>query len=376
MSFTVISKFIQTAINLINTIKTSIMEKEVEKVMEKVVKKTTVKKAISVDGEVISSSDGVAFIGVDSITGPPTITVIGTSEELAVGSLYTVTKPEEPKSEDKTKVRKPVDYEKLGKNFLVEKAVHKLLLHNIQHKISTMLLGPTGVGKTELVTEIAKSLKLPVTIFDMGTMADPIMSLIGTHAITIEDGKSKSEFKASRFSEVIQQPGVVVLDELSRAAAGSNNLLFPCLDFRRELPMEYSFHDSTPIKIHPECVFIATANTGSSYTGTHKLDKALEDRFMILQIESLNENGCSYVLDSVYGSSLSDKSRNTIISIFFGINKEHDEFKISFRLSMRHLKTITMLHVNGFTIYDSFMAVCKGIGGNESIDVLKSIIKD
>jgi hypothetical protein len=35
-----------------------------------------------------------------------------------------------------------------------------------------------------------------------------------------------------------------------------------------------------------------------------------------------------------------------------------------------------MLHVNGFTIYDSFMAVCKGIGGNESMDVLKSIIKD
>lgn len=278
------------------------------------------------------------------------------------------------KADSKDRASKPVEYKKLGKGFLVEKGTHKILMHNIQNNVNTMLLGPTGVGKTELITEIGKSLKLPVTIFDMGTMADPIMSLIGTHAITIEDGKSKSEFKASRFSQVIQQPGIVVLDELSRAAAGSNNLLFPCLDFRRELPMEYSFHDTTPIKIHPDCVFIATANTGSSYTGTHKLDKALEDRFMIISIDSLNAQGCSYVLDSVYGSKLSKENRDTIVKVYFAINKEHDEFKISFRLSMRHLKNVSMLVINGFTIFDAFFAVCSGIGGQDSIEVLKPII--
>ena len=275
----------------------------------------------------------------------------------------------------KDKASKPVNYVKLGKGFLVEKGIHRILEHNIKFNVNTMLLGPTGVGKTELITEIGRSMHLPVTIFDMGTMADPIMSLIGTHAITIEDGKSRSEFKKSRFSEVIQKPGIVVLDEISRAAAGSNNLLFPCLDFRRELPMEYSFHDTEPIKIHPCCVFIATANMGSSYTGTHKLDKALEDRFMILEIEALNTQGCEFVLDIVHGSSLSKLDRAKIVNVFFAINKEHDEFKISFRLSMRHLKVIARMVINGFTIYDSFYAVCRGIGGSESVEAIKELIK-
>ena len=73
------------------------------------------------------------------------------------------------------------------------------------------------------------------------------------------------------------------------ASATANNLLFPCLDFRRELPMEYCFEDCAPIKIHPECVFFATANLGGQYTGTHKLDRALMDRFMLVEIDPLQE---------------------------------------------------------------------------------------
>jgi MoxR-like ATPase len=336
--------------------------------------------------KVISSADFFSeFSG--TAVAPTSLTETPSGSLLTVKELVMEKEVVEEKDEDFDKklkafgtsdvvdrATKPVSYKKLGKGFLVEKPVHRILMHNIKHNVNTMLLGPTGVGKTELISEIGKSLKLPVTIFDMGTMADPIMSLIGTHAISIEDGKSKSEFKASRFSEVIQKPGIVVLDELSRAAAGSNNLLFPCLDFRRELPMEYSFHDTTPIKIHPECVFIATANTGSSYTGTHKLDKALEDRFMIIAIDSLNSQACSYVLDSVYGENLKKSDRDSIVKNYFKINQEHDDFKISFRLSMRHLKNIAMLVVNGFTVYDAFFAVCTGIAGKESSETLKSII--
>lgn len=67
-----------------------------------------------------------------------------------------------------------------------------------------------------MVSNLAKKMGLPLTIFDMGTMSDPVMSLVGTHAIKVKDGHTTSEFIRSRFSEVIQKPGIVLLDEISR----------------------------------------------------------------------------------------------------------------------------------------------------------------
>jgi MoxR-like ATPase len=238
-----------------------------------------------------------------------------------------------------------------------------------------MLIGATGTGKTEVVANIAKVFNVPLTIFDMGTMTDPVMGLVGTHVISVENGVTKSEFKRSRFSELIQQPGIILLDEISRAGAMANNLLFPCLDFRRELPMEYSFHDTTPIPIHPQCVFFSTANMGSQYTGTHKLDRALLDRFMLIEVDSIKKDDIVATLVAEFPKITKTKI-NKLVSVFEKINKEHDEFKISFNLSVRHLKTIAKLVSNGFTIYDGYVALCKGLGSQEGLKAIKAILDD
>ncbi len=252
----------------------------------------------------------------------------------------------------------------LNKYFQVEEGLYAVLKRNIKSSTNTLLLGPTGVGKTELVANLASSLGLSLTIFDMGTMTDPIMSLVGNHIISANDGQTTSRFVKSRFSEVIQKPGVILLDELSRAGAQANNLLFPCLDFRRELPMEYCFEDTTPIKVHPQCVFVATANLGSQYTGTHKLDRALQDRFMCIQVDQLNTNQTTNVI-RMHAPSIEEKVVTEMVRVYSEINKMHDQFSISFNLSIRHLKMIADLVVDGFTLYDAFYIVCKGIGGTD-----------
>jgi MoxR-like ATPase len=258
--------------------------------------------------------------------------------------------------------------------FKLHRGTFEILKHNIEHGVNTMLIGPTGTGKTEVVSNLAKVFDLPLTIFDMGTMTDPVMGLVGTHVITVVDGKTSSEFRRSRFSEVIQQPGIVMLDEISRAPAMANNLLFPCLDFRRELPMEYSFHDTVPVPIHPKCVFFSTANMGSQYTGTHKLDRALLDRFMLIEMDSIKESEIKETLLTEI-PNLEKDDVEKMVKIFVDINTQHEEFKISFNLSLRHLKTIAKLVSNNFTIYDGFMAICKGLGGKEGLKAIETILE-
>ncbi len=264
-------------------------------------------------------------------------------------------------------------YVSLNDYFKVHLGTYKILERNIKKGVNTMLLGPTGVGKTELVSNLAKKMKLPLTIFDMGTMTDPVMSLVGTHAIKVKDGHTTSEFIRSRFSEVIQKPGIVLCDEISRAPAAANNLLFPCLDFRKELSMEYCFDDCEPIKIHPECIFIATANLGSQYTGTHKLDRALIDRFMLMEIDPLTTVQIKEVL-KYHTKELTEVQINKIVKCYEDINKAHDDYAISFNLSIRHLKLVAELVRDGFTIYDSFYSICKGIGSKEGTKSIEAIL--
>jgi MoxR-like ATPase len=244
--------------------------------------------------------------------------------------------------------------------YMLNEGMYKVMVRNVQAGTNTLLLGPTGAGKTELVDAIAKHLDLPLTIIDMGTMTDPIVSLVGSHTISVQDGVTRSEFKRSRFSEIIQRPGIVLLDELSRASAQANNLLFPVLDFRKELAMEYDFEDNTPVKVHPDCVFIATANLGSEYTGASKLDRALVDRFMLLQVKELPSNVVSFIMANLFPEIENDELKS-IIDTYVQINTGFKAYDNQASFSLRHLKNVCELVQDGFTPYDSFYMIYDGL---------------
>lgn len=173
----------------------------------------------------------------------------------------------------------------MKEGFYVSDDSWNLLVRNITNNVNTMLIGPTGTGKTELILKACKKLGKKCHVYDMGSMYDPVAGLLGVHRL--QKG-GVSTFDYAKFTQDIQEPGVVLLDELSRAPVTTNNILFPCLDSRRSLPVEIAGGDDLrTIKVHEDCCFIATANVGAEYTGTMSMDRALTCRFFPIELSYL-----------------------------------------------------------------------------------------
>ena len=247
-----------------------------------------------------------------------------------------------------------------NEGFYVKQTDWNMIVRNIIKRKNTMMIGPTGTGKTELVILACRKLEIPCYVFDMGSMVDPITGLLGTHRL--ENGKSIFDY--ARFSEVIKTRCVVLLDELSRAPATTNNILFPCLDSRRELPIEMAGGNGLRnIPLHPKCVFFATANVGADYTGTMTLDRALVDRFMPLELSYMPETQESELL--VKRCKIGNAQAIQISTIAKDIRDLYEEEELSSSISTRHTIDVAELVADGWEMIDALTQVILPLFSNE-----------
>lgn len=167
-------------------------------------------------------------------------------------------------------------------DYWVEQAVWRQLCLTIDMGSNSLLVGPAGTGKTELVIKAAELMNRPLYIFSCGSMSEPRSSLIGA---THFDPKKGTYFVESRFVNAIQQPNaVILLDELNRCDPDTYNIFLPLLDGQRVLPLDEDLKGRV-CKVADGVVFLGTANIGVEYAGTRRFDRALQDRFsQVLQI--------------------------------------------------------------------------------------------
>jgi MoxR-like ATPase len=228
----------------------------------------------------------------------------------------------------------------------------KFLIRSAVRGKNIMMTGQAGCGKTMAAKALVKSLDRPEYYFNLGATQDPRSTLIGNVHYNKVDG---TYFSESLFVKAIQTPNaVILLDELTRAHPDAWNILMPVLDQgQRYLRLDEADGQKT-IMVANGVTFIATANIGNEYTATRQLDKALMDRFTVIEMDLLNQKEelglLKYMFPTVDETELSNVSNITNLT---RVEAVAENARITSGVSTRTSVEIAGLMFDGFSLLEA-----------------------
>jgi len=238
------------------------------------------------------------------------------------------------------------------KGLMMTELKWKYLIRGAVRGKNLMMTGPAGCGKTMAAKSVVNSLERPDYYFNLGATQDPRATLIGN---THFDSKKGTYFARSLFVEAIQTPNaVILLDELSRAHPDAWNIMMTVLDYGQRYLRLDEADGSDTIKVADGVTFVATANIGNEYTSTRVMDKALMDRFTIVEMDVLTEDDekslLSYMFPHVDDTLLSNVAK---IASLTRTESSSDTARISSGISTRTTVELCGLLYDGFSLEES-----------------------
>jgi MoxR-like ATPase len=247
-----------------------------------------------------------------------------------------------------SKPTKPVTMINKPDDFIISDLKWKYLVRCINKGKNLMFVGPAGTGKTQVVFKAAEALEREIFYFNLGSTQDVRSAIIGN--TYFKDG---TYFEESAFVTAIKTPNsVILLDEISRANPEAWNILMPVLDANiRKLRLDEK-ENSPVIDVADGVSFISTANIGFEYTAARMLDRALVDRFSIIEMDTLDKDQEMKLLSLKFGSKLDPKVNEALCDISFKIRMEceRENSKLSSILSTRTLIEAAEMSIDDFSI--------------------------
>lgn len=245
----------------------------------------------------------------------------------------------------------------------------KYMIRSAMRGRNVMLIGASGSGKTLAATTLPKVLGRPWELFALGATQDPRSFLIGNTHLNKETG---TFFDESLFVKMIQVPNaIIILDEFTRAEPEAHNILMSVLDVnQRYLRIEEAVGSPT-IKVAEGVTFVSTANIGNEYTATKVMDKAVFERWIVIEMDLLNDKEEAELLGYLY-PSMSKKSVEYIAALAntSRIEMGTENCKLSHPISTRMSVETAGLMFDGFNLAEACEAAIypfyESEGGNES----------
>ena len=238
------------------------------------------------------------------------------------------------------------------RNLMMSELKWKYLIRSGVRGKNIMMTGPAGCGKTMAAKSLVNSLDRPDCYFNLGATQDPRSTLIGN---THFDSKKGPYFSESHVVKAIQTPNaVILLDELSRAHPDAWNILMTVLDYGQRYLRLDEANGSETIKVADGVTFVATANIGNEYTSTRVMDKALMDRFTIVEMDVLNEEDentlLNYMFPSVDSTLLSNVAK---IATLTRTESKSETARITSGISTRTTVELCGLLFDGFSLEEA-----------------------
>ena len=238
------------------------------------------------------------------------------------------------------------------KGLIMSELKWKYLVRSAVRGKNIMMTGQAGCGKTLAAKSIINALDRPEFYFNLGATQDPRSTLIGN----VHYDKAKGTyFSESLFVKAIQTPNaIILLDELTRAHPDAWNILMTVLDYgQRYLRLDEADGQAT-VKVADGVTFVATANIGNEYTATRQLDKALHDRFTVIEVDLLNEGEefglLNYMFPTVDSDSLNNVAKITSLTRVEALS---ENARIASGVSTRTSVEIAGLLFDGFSLLEA-----------------------